>query len=326
MTTSTGTDTPHANATALVLIGGMAEPTLADLLHAQGCGVVQVPTGTRLVEWAHDLQPDLILVREELPDMRVVEACELLRRNPRIGHNVPILIITADRPSPEQRVTAVSAGAWDFVRFPREPREITLKVQSYLQAKRNLDLALAEGLVDPVTGLHNRIGLARRARELGALMSRRRGALACLVFALETEVPDLGAASVVARITRVSDVVGALTSNEVAVLAPGTDEAGIVQMALRVGRVLSAGVGGREGLIPGSTLRAGYDAVSNFTYSPVDPVELLARASTAVRSGRPESGSSWVARFEDPDGPVSGGAWISPSNLSDLQLGRRSTK
>jgi DNA-binding response OmpR family regulator len=286
----------------LVLIGGLPEPTLARVLQAEGFGVVQVPTGTRVVEWAHDVLPDLILLREDLRDMPALDACESLRRNPRIGHNVPILILTADRPSPGQRVAALSAGAWDFLRYPGDAKELTVKLQSNLQAKRNLALALAEGLVDPMTGLHNRIGLARRARELGALMSRRHGALGCVVFELDTGVPSLEAGGLVARrSTRVSDVVGVLSPKEVAVVAPGTDDAGVVQLALRVGRALSAAVGG-DAFVPGSTLRAGYDAVSNVTYAPVDPVELLARASTAVRSGRPESGSSWVCRFASTAG------------------------
>lgn len=299
----------------LVLIGGLAEPTLAGLLQAEGCGVVQVPTGTRVLEWARDLQPDLILVRDDLADLPAIDTCESLRRDPRIGHNVPILILTTDRPTPEQRVTGVSAGAWDFLRYPGDAKELIVKLQSYVQAKRNLDLALAEGMIDPVTGLHNRIGLARRARELGALMSRRHGAFGCVVFALETEVPDIEAGSLVARSTRVSDVVGTLSSKELAVLAPGADDVGVVKLALRVGKALSAGISGRAVFTPGTTLRAGYDAVANFTYSPVDPVELLGRASHAIRAGRPESGSSWVCRFEDTTGSAQSSAWASPGNI-----------
>jgi len=51
-------------------------------------------------------------------------------------------------------------------------------------------------------------------------------------------------------------------------------------------------------LAPGSTLRAGYDAVDNLTYSPIDPFELLTRAAAAVRTGIPEPSSPWVRRFD----------------------------
>lgn len=309
--------------TPLVLIGGAADPDLAQQLQAHRCGVVQVPTGGRVIEWARDIRPDLIVVHDDLPDMTAMDACELLRRDPRIGHNVPILILAGDRPTPGQRVAAVSAGAWDFLRYPGEPRELSIKLQSYLQAKRNLDLALADGLIDPLTGLHNRVGLARRARELGALMSRRHGGLGCVVFSLDAEVPDLEVGGMIVRSTRVSDVVGALSPKELAVLAPGTDEVGMVRLALRVGAALSTSMGGRTAFVPGSTLRAGYEAVANFTYSPVDPVELLGRASAAVRGGKPEAGSSWVRRYEDTSAHATSGGWASPGNPAAVAPERR---
>ena len=307
----------------LVLIGGAADPDLAQQLQAHRCGVVQVPTGGRVIEWARDIRPDVIVVHDHLPDMTAMDACELLRRDPRIGHNVPILILASDRPTPGQRVAAVSAGAWDFVRYPGEPKELSIKLQSYLQAKRNLDLALADGLIDPLTGLHNRVGLARRARELGALMSRRHGGLGCLVFSLEAEVPDLEVGTMIVRSTRVSDVVGSLSPKELAVLAPGTDEPGMVRLALRVGGTLSTSIGGRTPFVPGSTLRAGYDAVANVTYSPVDPVELLGRASAAVRNGKPEAGSTWVRRYEDASGDGRSGGWTSPESPLTVAPERR---
>src|SRR2546422_8161975 len=59
------------------------------------------------------------------------------------------LIIATDRPTPEQRVAALRAGAWDFVRHPGDPEEVALKLQTYVQAKRNIDVAFAEGPVGP---------------------------------------------------------------------------------------------------------------------------------------------------------------------------------
>jgi hypothetical protein len=41
-----------ADETPLVLIGGAADPALAQQLQAQRYGVVQVPTGGRVIEWA----------------------------------------------------------------------------------------------------------------------------------------------------------------------------------------------------------------------------------------------------------------------------------
>ncbi len=295
----------------VVLIAAGQEHSLASVLRGNRyAAVIQVHTGTLAREWAGDLQPDTIILAADLPDMSGIDACRLLHSDLRIGHTVPILILAPDKPTPEQRVAALRAGAWDFLRQPRDPEEFSLSLQTYVQAKRNIDVALAEGLFDPTTGLHSRPALARRARELGALMAREHGALACVVFALEAEAADPNAGSVLVRAARLSDVVGALSPTEFAVLAPATDPAGAVKLAERGAVVLCRANGGGTALAPGSTLRVGYDAVTNLKYAPLDPVELLARATAAVRNGKPEPAYPWVRRFDA--GRASGEDWRSP--------------
>ncbi len=285
-------------APTIVLITVVRDHSLGRVLDANGYAVVQPASGALALEWAREIRPDLVILDAELPDMSGIDACSLFCNDPRIGRNVPVLIVTADKPTPEQRVTALRAGAWDFLRYPGDLAELSLKVQTYVQAKRNIDVALAEGLVDPTTGLHSRSGLARRARELGALLSRNRGALACVVFAMEAEAGDPKAGVLVAQTARLSDVVGAWGPAEFAVLAPGTDDTGALKLAERVGGMLRDAV--RAGpRISGPTLRIGYDAVANLKYSPIDPVALLARAAAAVRTGRPEPEHPWVSRFAD---------------------------
>src|SRR5437867_1251337 len=290
---ATATSTPP-----VVLIAAVREQSLASVLEGSWCAVIQVRTGTLAVAWARDLRPDTIILEADLPDMSGVDACRMLHGDMRIGHNVPILILSREKPTPEQRVDALRAGAWDFVRQPGDPEELSLKLQAYVQAKRNIDLALADGQVDPTIGLHSRPVLARRARELGALLARTHGAFACVVFALEPDAADPQAGSLVARAARVSDVVGALGPTEFAVLAPATDHAGAVKLARRITAALSETLGSGGVLTPGSTLRVGYAAVGNLQYSPIDPVALLLRATTALRSGEPEPGSPWVRRFD----------------------------
>lgn len=294
----------------VVLIGAVREQSLTSVLDGNWCAVVQVRTGTLAIEWARDLRPDAVILEADLPDMSGIEACRLLQRDPRIGHNVPILILTADKPTPEQRVTALRAGAWDCFRHPGDPEELSRKLQAYVQAKRNIDLALGEGEFDPATGLHSRPVLARRARELGSLLARTHGALACVVFALDTDPADPTAGSLVARATRVSDVVGALGPTEFAVLAPATDDAGAVKLAKRIAESLRSTIGADRPPGAGAPLRAGYDAVANFKYSPIDPVELLTRAAAAVRGGKPDPDHPWLCRFDAKR--TSGPEWRAP--------------
>ncbi len=290
--------TATAPAPPLILIAANPEHSLASVFEGRNYIVVQVHTGTLAGEWVRDVRPDTIILDAELPDMSGIDACRLLHSDLRIGHTVPTLILTPDKPTPEQRVAALRAGVWDFLVYPPDPEELLLTLETYLQAKRNIDVALA-GLVDPATGLHTRPALARRARELGALMSRARGGLACVVFALGADPADPKAGSIVVRSARVSDVVGTLSPTEFAVLAPGTDQAGAVKLAQRIGGALLEVVGARGSSPAARALQIGYDAVPNLKYSPIDPVALLLRATTAVRTGTPEPGCSWMRRFDE---------------------------
>src|SRR5213079_3315130 len=284
--------TATASAPPLILIAAFPEHSLASVFQGRHYAVVQVHTATLAAEWVRDVRPDTIIIDAELPDMSGIDACRLLHGDLRIGHTVPTLILAPNTPTPEQRVAALRAGVWDFLPYPPDADELLLSLETYLRAKQNIDVALA-GLVDPATGLYTRPALARWARELGALMSRARGGLACVVFALDADPADPKAGSILVRSARVSDVVGALSPTEFAVLAPGTDQAGAVKLAKRIGGALRDVVGASGSLASAPALQIGYDAVPNLKYSPIDPVALLLRATTAVRTGTPEPGCSW---------------------------------
>src|SRR6266550_2437401 len=244
----------------LILIAASPEHSLASVFEGRNYIVVQVHTATLAAEWVRDVRPDTIIIDAELPDMSGIDACRLLHSDPRIGHTVPTLILAPNKPTPEQRVAALRAGVWDFLLYPPDPEELLLSLETYLQAKRNIDVALA-GLMDPATGLPTRPALARRARELGALMSRARGGLACVVFALDAEPADPKAGSIVVRRARVSDVVGALSPTEFAVLAPATDHAGAVKLAQRIGAALLEVIGANGSSAAARALQIGYHAV-----------------------------------------------------------------
>jgi PleD family two-component response regulator len=283
--------TLSTNGPPVVLIAGPLRPSLTGLLESANYAVLQAPTGQLALDWVHDFQPDVVLLEASLPDMRGWDVCRALHDDLRIGHNVPILILIPGQPTPEHRVAALSAGAWDLLSVPEDAAAVSLKLQTYLQAKRNIDVALAGGWSDPTTGLYSRPALAHRAREVGALMARQHGALACVVFALDADPLDSRTGMLLARHARRADVVGTLSGTELAVVAPATDDTGAVKLAQRI-----AGVVRQDG--SDAPILAGYDAVANLTYSPIDPVELLARASIAVHQGKPDVLHQWVRRFE----------------------------
>jgi CheY-like chemotaxis protein len=286
----------HASLPLVLLVAGPSGQDLCSALESRYT-VVHVHHGAQLRDWALEMRPELVVVASQLPDMSGIDACRAMHGDLRFGHHTPTLIVTPAQPTAEQRVAALAAEVWDFLRFPGPVDELLLKLAAYVQAKRNIDLALAEGLVDPTTGLHSRPGLARRARELGALMSRNHGALSCLVFSMEGDGAQAKLPGLVAHSTRASDVVGALNASMFAVLAPGTAQAGAVQLARRLTSALLAWRGAGDSPNDLRWLRVGYEAVANLTYAPIDPVELLARAVSAVRDGTPDPTYVWLRRY-----------------------------
>jgi diguanylate cyclase (GGDEF)-like protein len=290
---------------------------LEGLLESGGYAVLSERSGEHVLVRARTAQPDAVIVDADLPDMAGVELCRILRNDPHITSSTPIFLALPGQATREQRIAALRVGAWECIAPPHDAEEILLKVNAYVRAKLDADRARSDGLLDPVTGLYNRQGLARRARELGSHAFREHGALACVALALDAEPGDRAGsaeeppAAAVARSVhalkssaRVSDVIGRLAPAEFAVLAPGTDATGARRLAERLAQTIQARTApAPDAADPADSarlplrVRCGYDAVSNLGYAPIEPVELLVRASAALRTGKIESGG-WLRRFE----------------------------
>src|SRR5262245_57904119 len=82
------------------------------------CIIERTVSGAHALELAFDTKPDVVLLDAELPDMSGLEVCRTLRQTKSFSRMVPILLIVPGNPSPEQRLEALEAGIWDFVRAP----------------------------------------------------------------------------------------------------------------------------------------------------------------------------------------------------------------
>jgi CheY-like chemotaxis protein len=288
---------------ALVLLVTGNDPALARAIHGEGAVVARAPNGQFAVDIARETNPDVIVIDANLPDMPGLDACRLLRADPVIGRMVPILIAVRDQPSPGERVDALRAGVWDFVRLVDDPAEAALKIRAYTHARRSIsEQTGTSGLLEPETGLHTGAGLARCAQEIGALMVRLREAFACVVVEWDQAPTGADAAVIIARAARSSDVVGKLSATRCGILAPATNHAGAVRLATRVAGAVRHELdvhANALGLTQTSPrLLIGYDAVANAGYAPFNPMSLIAHASQALSAGTPEPEYLWVRRHE----------------------------
>jgi diguanylate cyclase (GGDEF)-like protein len=281
--------------------------SLESILGPHGYAVVRAYTGKQALERARTAQPDLVIIEADLPDLDGIEVCRQLRSEPVVSAITPILVTSPTHPTRQQRLNAMRAGAWDYLTLPLDGEELQLRLDAYMRAKFEADRAREESLLDETSGLYNIRGLARRARELGSQAFRHEQSFACVVFAPDLEGRDSTEAervitAAVSRLSkalrdsgRVSDAIGRLGPTEFAVIAPGADAAGAVRLAERLARAIeeeesSAGTGFR--------MRAGYDAVSNYKEAPIEPADMLVRATIAMRTSQSDRGGGWIRAFE----------------------------
>jgi PleD family two-component response regulator len=244
-----------------------------------------------------------------MPDIAGVDLCLKLRDDPEFPSSTPVVMTTAGPASRSQRLDAYRAGVWEYLSLPVDAEALILKLSAFVRAKREIDRSREESLLDDSTGLYNVRGLARRAREMGAEASRRHSALACVAVTanitgdmaedldprLAEELGDL-----CRRTARSSDAVGRLARSDFAILAPATDGNGAVRLAERLREGASVTLFGAGDSTGGYELRAGYCAYEDFSKSPVDAVELLLRAATALRHVRSTpDGTSHISAYQD---------------------------
>jgi len=253
----------------------------------RGYLVRRAETGVQALEQVFDqtLQagPDLIVLDDSLPDIDPFDASRALRDDPRVGSGVPILLVTAGKPTTAEHHAALRAGIWEYVAHPFHAEELGGRLDSYLHWKLEAARARNGDDLADATGLYTVRGLALRAQELTLQAFHHAASLACVALAgVDGEL----LAGVLRAGGRRSDAIGRVGPGEFAVVAPGTDRAGAVLLAERVARA-----------VPG--LRAGYDAVTNARYTPIDPKNLLGRATSALRVAKTDDGGAgWIRAFQ----------------------------
>ncbi len=268
--------------------------SLESILNPAGYAVLKARNGEQALELLKRVTPDLLLVDSDLPDMSGVSLIQRIRHRFEQVRHTPLVVLTMDTLAREQRIAALRAGAWEIVRAPFDQEELTLKLRSYVEAKLRADEAREESLVDDRSGFYNVQGLLKRVSELSADAARHGRSLACVVVAPDLEAQDISESSedpsltgtvmaaALAEATRISDTVGRLGETEFVVIAPGTTKEAAQVFAERLLQRLHA-TAEVEGNLGGAALRAGYYAIDDGGVESVVPVDILTRATLALR-------------------------------------------
>lgn len=265
--------------------------SLESILGPHGYAVLRAYTGKQAIERAIEARPDLIFIDTDLPDRDGFDVVKELRENPHISPSTPIIMTSPGHTSRQRRLDALRAGAWDYIGAAIDGEELPLRLDAMVRAKMEADRVREEGLLDELTGLYNIRGLARRAREVGSQAFRQKEPLACIVVTPMSGTLSDATQRVIEELARVlratgrsSDVMGTLGPGEFAIVAGGTDSAGAERFAQRLSEA-AARIFGTEGV----NVAVGYDAVPNYSEAPIDPSDMLSRASAAMRRSRADA-------------------------------------
>lgn len=278
---------------AVVLIADAHEwssRALATAIEPHGYAVLTARDGQTALALTRSARPDALILDLALPDMTGLDVCERVREDAQVPPYLPIIVTSADGASRQDRIAALSCGAWDFFTQPLDLAVVLPLLSTLIRAKLAVDRLVADTLLDSVTGLYNMRGMAVRAVEMTSSAARVQAPVACVAFTTSLSNEDEGSEppdqevvlSHIARTCRAaarqSDAVGRIDNHLFAILAPATGAEGANRLAERLRERFAASplrVGDRPHYVQ---LRARTVSVGNAAESALGGTELLLRA------------------------------------------------
>ena len=164
------------------------------LLEENGYRVSIAGTGTDgLKRISEDLTIDLILLDVNLPDKTGFEVCSQVRQL--IYTYIPILMLTYERTTIEDKAEGLSLGADEYLSKPFDPRDFLARITALLRVKQMVEMLLQRltnehqsyltlrriALTDHLTGLYNRHYFAEVLEREFSLSQRHNVPLACIM-------------------------------------------------------------------------------------------------------------------------------------------------
>ncbi len=130
-----------------------------------------------------NLDPDLILLDIEMPEMNGYTVCKCLK-NFSETESTPVIFVTArDGEGDEEK--GLSLGAVDYITKPVSPAIVQARVKTHITLKQQRDALEKMALHDQLTGLYNRYYLLEEANHKVALSMRHKHDFSLLMMDID---------------------------------------------------------------------------------------------------------------------------------------------
>ena len=264
-------------------------PANVKLLEARLLGeyfeVLTADRGQAALDICAQTSVDLILLDIMMPEMDGFEVCATLKANPRTAH-IPVVMVTA-LDQPEDRVRGLSAGADDFLTKPVNDLQLMTRVRSLLRLKALTDELRMRAETAHLIGMQDLASASGALSDLGHVLvvdervtAQERIARILQPIAEVTAMSDPQAALFEAAerpydLIVVSDLFSAYDPLRLCSQLRSVERTRFLPIML----VAEAGYEERIG-------RALELGVNDYILRPLDPNELLARATTQIKRKR----------------------------------------
>lgn len=162
-------------------------PDVHRLLHArlrhEDLELVSAHNAREGLEKAKEIQPSLILLDLDMPDIDGFEALRLLKDDSQTV-SIPVVVLSGLQSSAD-KVTAFDLGAVDYITKPFDLMELRVRVRSAVRMSELIQLLAQRAHIDGLTGLYNRQHFDERWAESVSSNDRHGTPLSIAMFDLD---------------------------------------------------------------------------------------------------------------------------------------------
>jgi diguanylate cyclase (GGDEF)-like protein len=156
---------------------------LSDILEAENYTVFSANNGFPVLEMAHTIQPDVILLDIMMPGIDGFEVCKILKNEYEV-RDIPVIMVTA-RTDGKDIKRALEIGAFDYIKKPFDEIEVIARIQSALRLKGLQDRLKSLAMKDGLTGLYNHAVLVELLEKEVSKQRRSKGNLSFVMLDID---------------------------------------------------------------------------------------------------------------------------------------------